>query len=36
MTSVKYLGVLLEERINGSPQISHVKIKINLANEILF
>ena len=28
-TSVKYLGVLLDEHLTWSPQISHVQMKLN-------
>ena len=34
-TSVKYLGVLLDEHLTWSPQISHVQMKLNRAIEIL-
>ena len=35
ISSVKYLGVLLDEHLTWSPQISHVQMKPNRAIEIL-
>ena len=34
-SSVKYLGVLLDEHLTWSPQISHVQMKLNRAIGIL-